>query len=250
VSDELRVLDELERRLIAGCYGPAMATEDGRRRRRGRLWAPASTVARRARELAVPALALALTALVIVIAITAALHHRRPAPQQHPSRPQPSLPVVHNYAHAGLPSLPRGSVTYFTGHLGASSNSPNPHDTFALNTTQAGLLKPGEGSTRSTLTIKASGLKPAPPGNVYLVWLAPASYTTSSVVTPITVLPPYSLVGIIEPPISTDGELVARLPISVDVRQSSTRQFELLITVQRKRNAKTPGRAVLLGIIS
>jgi hypothetical protein len=250
VSDDLRVLDELERRLIDGCYGPAIATEHSRRPRRGRLLAPTASVARRVRDLAVPALAFALTAVVIVIAITAGLRHRRSAQPQRPSRPQPSLPVVHNYAHSELPPLPRGSVTYFTGHLGASSDSPNPRDTFALDTTQARLLNPGEGPTRSTLTIKASGLKPAPPGNVYLIWLAPASYTTSSVVTPITVLPPYSLVGIIQPPISTDGELVARLPIGVNVRQSSTRQFALLITIQRDRNAKTPRHAVLLGIIS
>jgi hypothetical protein len=175
VSDELRVLDELERRLIAGCYGPALATEPGRRRRRGRLPGPVAIVARVARNVAAPALALAVTALVIVIAITAALHQPRSTLQQHTGRQQPSLPVVHNYAHSELPPLPRGSVTYFRGHLGASSESPNPHDSFALDTTQVGLLKPGEGPTRSTLTINASGLKPAPPGTVYLVWLAPTS---------------------------------------------------------------------------
>jgi hypothetical protein len=250
MSDELRVLDELERRLIAGCYGPAMATEQGRRRRRGRLPAPVAIVARIARKLAAPALALAVTALVSVIAITAVVRHSRPAHQQRPGRPQPHVPVVHNYAHSELPPLPRGSVTYYTGHLGASSNSPKPQDTFALDTTQVGLLKPGEGPTRSTMTIRASGLKPAPPGHVYLVWLAPASFTTSTFPRPLRVLAPYSLLGVIQPPISNHGELVARLPISVNVRQSSTRQFELLITIQRDPNATTPGRAVLLGIIS
>jgi hypothetical protein len=250
VSDELRVLDELERRLIAGCYGRTMESEHGRKRRRARLSARAATLARLARKIAAPALALAFTALVIVIVITAVLGHHHPAQPQRASRPQPHRPVVHNYAHSELPPLPRGSVTYFTGHLGASSNSSNRRDTFALATTQVGLLKPGEGPTRSTLTIKASGLKPAPLGNVYLVWLAPASFAGNTARAPLRLLPPYSLVGVIQPPIGTDGELVARVPIGVDVRQSSSRQFELRITIQRNQNVKTPGRAVLLGIIS
>lgn len=250
MSDELRVLDELERQLIAGCYGPAAASEHGRRRRRGWLRARAAVVARLVRNLAAPALALAVTALVIAIVITAGFGHRHPAQPQRASRPQPHPPVVHNYAHSTLPALPRGSVTYFTGHLGASSNSPNQHDTFSLATTQVGLVKPGEGPTRSTLTIKASGLKPAPRGNVYLVWLAPASFAGNTARAPLRLLPPYSLIGVIQPPIGTDGELVARVPIGVDVRQSSSRQFELRITIQRNQNAKTPGRAVLLGIIS
>ena len=43
MSDELRVLDELERRLIAGCFGSAMAAEQASRRRR--LWLLASRLA-------------------------------------------------------------------------------------------------------------------------------------------------------------------------------------------------------------
>jgi len=244
------VLEELERRLIAGCYGPAAASEHGRTRRRVWLGARAAIVARLVRNLAAPALALAVTALVIVIVITAGSGHRHPAQPLRASRPEPHPPVVHNYAHSTLPPLPRGSVTYFTGHLGASSRSPNLRDTFALATTEVGLVKPGEGPTRSTLTITASGLKPAPRGNVYLVWLAPAGFAGNTARAPLRVLPPYALVGVIQPPIGIDGDFIARVPVGVDVRQSATRQFELLITIQRNQNAKTPGRAVLLGVIS
>lgn len=251
MTDELRVLDELERRLIAGCYGPATATEPGRRRR-GRSLAAVADAGRVARNGAVPALVLAVAALVFVVAITVGLRHGHVAHPQRPGRPQSHLPVVRNYAHSGLPSLPRGSVAYYTAHLGASSSSPNPRDTFVLDTTQVGLLKPGAGPTRSTLTIRASGLKPTPPRSAYFVWLAPASYTTTTATFPTSLrpLPPYSLVGIVQPPIGADGELVARVPISVNVRKSSTRQFELLITVARHPNTRAPGRAVLLGVIS
>jgi hypothetical protein len=265
VSDELRVLDELERQLIAGCYGPGTATDHGHRRRRGRRFAGVAVVARLGGKLAVPALLLASMALVIVVvAITLGLRHGRAHPQR-PVRPAPHLPVVHNYAHSQPPSLPRGSVTYSKGHLGPPGNAPNPHDTFALDTTQVGLLHGGEGPTRSTLTIRASGLRAAPRGSVYAVWVAQATYTTDSPklvgksgmpfskasTTILKLLPPYSLVGIIQPPIGSDGKLVARQPISVDVRQGiRIYQFELVITIERNPNAKRLGRPVLLAVIS
>jgi hypothetical protein len=250
MSDQLPVLDELERRLIAGCYGPAAASQPSRR---ARPRARAQTLTRLIRNLGVPALAFGVTALVIGVAITAVLGHHHPPRSNHAGRaghPGSRAPVVHNDTHTALPPLPAGSVTYFTGHLGHSWRSPNPEDTFSLATTQTGLLKPGEGPTRSTLTITATGLKPAPPGHVYEVWLAPASFTGNTTQAPLKVLPPYSLVGVITPPISTDGQLVARAPITVDVRQTSSRQFELLITIQHHLNATTPGHAVLRAVIS
>jgi hypothetical protein len=253
VSDELRVLEELERRLIAGCYGPATAGENRPARRRQRLLAGRFAPRRLRCGWAVPALGLAFAALVTVVALTVGLRHARPAHVTHP-RPAPSrLPVVRNYAQSQLPPLPHGSVTYYRGHLGHSVGSPNPHDTFVLSTTQVGLVKPGEGPTGSTLTIRASGVQRAPRGSVYAVWLAPVSYAGTST-WKLTLLPPYSLIGIIRPPVGADGELVGRAPISGDLRSRAggglNPQFELLITLERNPHAKTPGRAVLRGVIS
>lgn len=61
---------------------------------------------------------------------------------------------------------------------------------------------------------------------------------------------PYSLIGVIQPPIGTDGRLVARVPTTVNVRDSASRQYELLITIERNPNSKIPRHPVLVGIIS
>jgi hypothetical protein len=93
----------------------------------------------------------------------------------------------------------------------------------------------------------------APRGSFYAVWLARAGYTTTST-RALTILPPYSLVGIIRPPVGADGKLIGRAAISGDLRSRAggglNPQFELLITIERNPHAKTPGRAVLRGVIS
>ncbi len=103
MSDELRVLDELERRLIAGCFGSAMAAEHGSRRRR--LCLLASRLASRWPRwgLVVPALGLVVTVVVVAVFITSGLRHQREAPVQRPVLQEPYPPVVRNYAHSKLP---------------------------------------------------------------------------------------------------------------------------------------------------
>jgi hypothetical protein len=263
VSDELRVLDELERRLIAGCFGSAMAAEHGSRRRR--LWLLARLASRWPRwGLVVPALGLVVTVVVVAVFTTSGLRHQREAPVQRPVLQPPYPPVVHNYAHSKLPPLPRDSVSYSSGHLGASDYSLNPRDTFVLTTTRAESINPSGGPTPSTLTIRASGLKPAPRGSVYAAWLTlavggnPQIYVSAHrgkrtfVRTPLRPEPPFSLVGIIQPPVGADGELTARVPVDVPVRQTGggLPWIALLITIERNPNPMTPGRAVLVGAIS
>ena len=127
--------------------------------------------------------------------------------------------MVRNYAHSKLPSLPRDSVSYARGHLGASAYSLNPRDTFVLTATHAASVNPSGGPRPSTLTIRASGLKPAPRGSVYAVWLTraiggePEVYGTlhganrTIVQTPLRPKPQFSLLGFIQPPVGADGEL-------------------------------------------
>lgn len=261
MSDELRVLDELERRLIAGCFGSA--TEHASRLRRLWLWA-ARLAGRWPRwGLAAPALGLLVTVGVVAVFIVSGLRHQREAPVQRPVVQPPHSPVVRNYAHSKLPPLPRDSVSYLSGHLGASAYSPNPRDTFVLTTTHAASVNPSGGPTPSTLTIRASGLKPAPRGSVYAVWLThaiggvpqifgPAHGTKiTTVQTPLRPEPPFSLVGIIQPPIGADGELTARVPVDVPILDiGGGIRTALLITVERNPNAKTPGRAVLVAVVA
>ena len=173
MSDELRVLDELERRLIAGCFGSAMAAERGSRRHR--IWLLARLASRWPRwGLVVPVLGLVVTVAVVAVFITSGLRHQRGALVQRPVLQEPFPRVVLNYAHSTLPPLPLDSVSYSSGHLGASAYSLNPRDTFVLTTPHGVFVTPSGGPTPSTLTIRASGLKPAPRGSVYAVWLTQA----------------------------------------------------------------------------
>ena len=263
MSDELRVLDELERRLIAGCFGSAMAAE--RRSRRRRLGLLASRLGSRWPRwgLAVPAVGLVVTVVVVAVFITSGLRHQREAPVQRPVLQEPYPRVVLNYAHSELPALPRDSVSYSSGHLGASAYSLNPRDTFVLTAPHAAFVNPSGGPTPSTLTIRASGLKPAPRGSDYAVWLTQAiggheqiygparGAKRTTVQTPLRPSPPFSLVGFIQPPIGADGELTARVPVDVPVfNPAAGLRIALLITMQRNPNAKTPGRPVLVAVIS
>jgi hypothetical protein len=263
VSDELRVLDELERRLIAGCFGSAMAAEHGSRRRR--LGLLASRLASRWPRwgFAVPVLGLVVTVVVVAVFITSGLRHQHETPVQRPVLQSPYLTVVRNYAHSKLPPLPRDSVSYSSGYLGASAYSLNRRDTFLLTTTHAVSVTPSGGPTPSILTIRASGLKPAPRGSVYAVWVTEAvggvpqifgslhGAKNTTVRPPLRPESPFLLVGIIQPPIGADGELTARVPVDVPVRHlGQGLRLALLITIERNPKAKTPGRAVLVGVIS
>jgi hypothetical protein len=69
--------------------------------------------------------------------------------------------------------------------------------------------------------------------------LAPASYT-SIATTAIKPMAPYSLIGVIQPPIATDGRLVARVLTTVNVRDSASRQYELPITIERNPELQDP----------
>jgi hypothetical protein len=263
VSERLRVLDELERRLIAGCFGSAIAAEPGSRRRRLRVWA--SRLASRWPRwgLAVPAVGLVVTVVVVAVVIASGLRHQRGAPVQRPVLQQPYPPVVRNYAHSKLPPLPRDSVRYSSGHFGASAYSQNPRDTFVLTATRAASVNPSGRPRPSTLTIRASGLKPAPRGSVYAVWLTQAigghaqiygparGIKRTTVQTPLRPKPPFSLLGFIQPPIGADGELTTRVPLDVPVFNPGTGllRIALLITIERNPNAKTPSRPVLVAVI-
>ncbi len=132
-----------------------------------------------------------------------------------------------------------------------------------LTTTHAVSVNPSGGPTPSTLTIRASGLRPAPRGSVYAVWLTQAiggdpqifgpvhGAKRTIVQTPLRPEPPFSLVGFIQPPVGADGELTARVPVDVPVFDPGAGlRIALLITIERNPNAKTPGRAVLVGVIS
>lgn len=249
MSDELLpVLDELERRLIAGCYDPPSAAPARRGRRRFWRIRSRSRARRLPWHLAGPALALAVSALVVTIVVNAALRHTSAPHVRRVGGQQPPPGVVRNYAHSALPPLPRGSVTYYRGHLGTRLTAPRARDTFALSTTQVAYLHHAVPPTRSVLTIEAH-LRAAPRGSVYAVWLSSASYTGTSVSSMVT-LPPYTLVGVVQPPVGGDGELVVRAPISVVVQGPVNSQFALLITLERGAHPTRPGRTVLAGVIS
>ena len=200
---------------------------------------------------------------VVAVFTTAGLRHQREPPVQRPVSQAPYPLVVRNYAHSELPPLGRDSVRYSSGHLGASAYSLNPRDTFVLTTTHAASVNPSGGPTPSTLTIRASGLRPAPRGSDYAVWVTQAiggdatdfgpvhGAKRTTVQTPLRPRPPFSLVGFIQPPIGADGELAARVPVDVPVFDPGAGlRIALLITIQRNPNPTTPGRAVLVGVIS
>jgi hypothetical protein len=147
-----------------------------------------------------------------------------------PDHRHPQPPVIRNYAPGKVPAL--GGQLFCDATLTAPRGKGSARGTIVVHT--------GTGSSY-VYSLTGRGLKPAPAGESYQVWLVPEVNLTSG---------GYQLergaaaarLGVIAPPVAADGLLAARGTIPLRFNGA----YRVLISVQR-RSAKSPGRVVLRG---
>jgi hypothetical protein len=210
--------DQLEAQL-------ARATARGAARRR---LVPRPTIPRLRREwLAVAAALGVCVAVSLVLLAGVGSQHHNPRPAVHR---RTGLPVIRNYAPGKVPPL--GGQLQCDAALTAPPGAGSASGTVIVNTRPP---------TSYVYSLTASGLRPAPPGEVYEVWtraevnLANGGYQLENGVPP-------TLLGVIATAVGADGQLAAEglIPLSFNGT------YRILITVQQP-SAKTPGRVVLQG---
>jgi hypothetical protein len=99
--------------------------------------------------------------------------------------------------------------------------------------------------TSVQLLLTARGLRKLSPRDVYAVWLLPATQNLVGGYQLQSSAPPL-LLGVIEPPVSASGRVVAA-PVR-DERLRGT--YKMLITVQPRSSLRAPGTVVLSGFVS
>lgn len=177
----------------------------------------------------------AAAAVAVCVAVSLAVivglhsgHHQRSSVVPGHRHAQP--PVIHNYAPGKAPAL--GGQLFCDATLTAPRGTGSARGTIVVHT--------GTGASY-VYSLTGSGLKPAPAGESYEVWLIPeVSLTSGGYQRERGVAP--SRLGVIAPPVAADGLLAARG--TIPLRFTGT--YRILITVQR-RSANSPGRVLLRG---
>jgi hypothetical protein len=151
--------------------------------------------------------------------------HRRAVPVTHAHA---SVPVIRNYA-PGVPP-PLGGQLFCDATLTAPHGAARPSGTVVVHT---------HPPTEYMYRITASGLNPAPHGEVYEIWV---HQEVSLVSGGYQIMPsePIILLGVTEPAVGPSGRLVAQglQP------QTFNGTYRLLVTLQRP-SASRPGHVVL-----
>jgi len=208
--------DRLEDQLV-------QATERGVPRR-GMLRGTPRQVTRRHRRAEWLAVAVAVAVCLVVAAAFVGLRpaphgHRRAVPVTHRHA---SVPVIRNYAPGAAPPL--GGQLFCDAALTAPHGADRPSGTVVVHT---------HPPTAYVYRITASGLKPAPRGEVYEIWLH-QEVSLSSGGYQIMPSEPIILLGIIEPAVGASGRLFAQglQP------QTLNGTYRLLVTLQRRSAAR------------
>jgi hypothetical protein len=97
--------------------------------------------------------------------------------------------------------------------------------------------------TQFQLRISVTGLRPTPAGDAYAVWLRPEVGLTSGGYQLVPCAKPI-LLGVIRPPVGTDGKLKA---VAVTSRGFTNGAHRMLLTLQSARELKAPHRVVVQG---